>query len=161
MLCVYNFQCWLLPSLHSQVNTLYIRCCIHIILASDSSSVDEIMCWLLRVIVDHERMERWLSRLSLIRWSPLFFWLWGSPVHRTPHAVIMLIILMSSSVAMAATVGGFIGGIQVTATIVGCLAAAVFYRSKRGLTTMAKTRHISWELCGIHTHTQTQCIYNA
>ena len=156
MLCVYNFQCWLLPSLHSQVNTLYIRCCIHIILASDSSSVDEIMCWLLRVIVDHERMERWLSRLYLIRWS--FFWLWESPIHWT---VIMLIILMSSSVVMAAAVGGFIGGVMVTATIVGCLAAAVFYRGKRELTTMAKTRYISWELCGIHTHTQTQCIYNA
>ena len=30
---------------------------------------------------------------DLIRWSPLVFGLWGSPVHQTPHAVIKLTIL--------------------------------------------------------------------
>ena len=46
----------------------------------------------------------------------------------------------SSSVVMGAAVGGFIGGVLLTAAIAGCLAAAVFYRGKRELNTMAKVR---------------------
>ena len=44
----------------------------------------------------------------------------------------------SSSVVMGAAVGGFIGGVLVTAAIAGCLAAAVFCRGKKGLTTVTK-----------------------
>ena len=46
----------------------------------------------------------------------------------------------SSSVAVGAAIGGFIGGVLLTATIAGCLATAVFYRGKREQTTVAKTR---------------------
>ena len=46
----------------------------------------------------------------------------------------------SSSVVMGAAVGGFIGGVLLTAAIASCLATAVFYRGKRERTTMAKVR---------------------
>ena len=47
--------------------------------------------WLLCAIVDHNVL--WARpRLSLTRRSLLVSGLWGSPVHRTPHAVITLTI---------------------------------------------------------------------
>ena len=49
--------------------------------------------WLLCAIVDH-------NGLSLIRRSLSVFGLWGSPIHRTPHAVITLTIHYDQHVYM-------------------------------------------------------------
>ena len=38
-------------------------------------------------------------RLSSIRWSLSVFRLWGSPIHQTPHAVILLTIFLWSTIA--------------------------------------------------------------
>ena len=49
----------------------------------------------LQLLWNHSASSPILSsfcRLSLIKWSPLVFGLWGTPVYRTPHAVIMLAI---------------------------------------------------------------------
>ena len=69
---------------------------------------------------------------------------------------------MRSSVVIGA-VGGFIGGVLVTAAIAGCLAAAVFCRGKRELTTMAKVKIQKSKLGKLrtlwYTHTYTDTMY--